>query len=487
MKKKGALIFSLIGVLLVVAGVTFILLTTSKKSNKEVFTNSLESALSLNLDGVSDKAANKINEIKNAIKDNVYKLNVEMTSSMEEASSSKIHGSLYFGKGEAYGNIITNINDKSQNLEGIYKDNKLYFTEKESLSKYYYIDNLEEMIPTNDFTGEFAKYEGVIQKVLNYLKDSLLDSIKEDEIEKTDEEITVNSKDYKATKYEYKFTGENLYNAIESFLNKIKNDKDIINTLNSLIESIKGKVKESFSQYDEVELEESDIPDFNNILNQILESAKETKTLGELLTVSVYTYKDETIRTRISINAESNGQKIPMNITFDTFKENDLTYRKISLSQAGIEAGSIVINQTSKTNYDIKVVVMMTEMLTGKITIDGDNYNLKLNSSENLPTSFSLELNIIKDGGYIELESEGSKLRIDFIYEIVSDIPNIDLSNSASYTEMTEEEKEALSEMFSFPGFGYSDDSHAIIDFENDSNYDWASFDELEENEDLDF
>ena len=481
MKKKGIIIFSILGVALIAVGVAFAIMSLPKKSNKEVFTEAIESALGIN---VNEKKSveEKIDKITNAVKDNIYKVNVSMDSSMEEASSERANVVAYFGKGQFYGNINTDFNDNSQTLEGIYKDNKVYFTVKNVLSKYYYIENLEEMIPTNDF----SKYNGILQNVLNYLKDSIINVIKEEDIVKDSEDITLNSKEIKATKYEYKITGNTLYEVIENFLNKVKNDKEIINMFGSLVETFKNEIKNNYSESDEIEINESSIPDFNTMINEILENAKDTKNLGDLLTISVYTYKDETVKTKISMSVDNGEQKIPMDISFDSFKENGLMYRKISLSQAGIELFSLIINQTSKTNYDIKLSFMLQEVLSGTLVNNDDSYNLKLKTSENFPTTLSLELNISKNNGYLVVDSDGSKLKIDFSYEEVSSMPNVDISNSAPYTEMTEKEKETLKGLFENSSFSLGYDENNMIGFDSDwENENGSSI--IESSEDLDF
>jgi len=514
MKKKGTIIFTILGVVLIAIGVTFAIISSPKKSNKEVFTDALENALGLNIDGEAN-LENKINEITTAVRDNIYKINLDVETTMDEAGVEKANAEIYFGKNELYGKLYTMINDEVKNVEGLYRDNKVYFTVKDVLSKYYYIDIVEKMneLENNISIQDIVKYEKIAENLLTYLKDSLLDAIKEEDIIKSDEKIAINSKDYSSTKYEYSITGNTLYNVIEKFLNKVKNDKDlkelaevvvknIVNLKNKKMIAVNDKFEynDEYDDLDDYDEEYDDAYDeianidFDELVNQLLKEAQEAKNIGEIAKIIVYTYKDNTISTQIMVNATLGEQSIPMKVSFDNVIENGLAYRKITFSQAEMEAGYLLINQTSKTNYDIKLVVMMQEMFSGNVTIDGNNMSLNLKTSNALPLSLSVVADIKEDHGTIKLESEGTVVNITFSYEEVSSFPDIDLSNSVSYNEMTDEEKEMVSDIFDFSSIkfgmmGYASNKQSPIEWntlDDQSSIEWNAFDD-EFNNILDF
>ena len=153
--------------------------------------------------------------------------------------------------------------------------------------------------------------------------------------------------------------------------------------------------------------------------------------------------------------------------------ENGLTYKKVAVSQSGIEFASFVVNQTDKSTYDIKLSMMMQELIIGKLVVDGDNYKLNLSAPEDSETSFNLSLSVSGNSGTLEIESDSSKVKVDFTCEEVSEYPNIDLSNSAPSTEMTEEEKEYVNGLFGSLNFGPSliENNDSEDDFEFEFNY----------------
>ena len=105
MKKKGKIIFSIIGVAMIAVGVVFAILSTPKKSNKEVFTDALESAFGFKLNDENISIGNKINELTNTIDNNIYKITLNFNGTMEEASSGNANATLYLGKGGFYGTL----------------------------------------------------------------------------------------------------------------------------------------------------------------------------------------------------------------------------------------------------------------------------------------------------------------------------------------------------------------------------------------------
>jgi hypothetical protein len=219
-----------------------------------------------------------------------------------------------------------------------------------------------------------------------------------------------------------------------------------------------------------------------------MEEIKSVKNMGELLKHSVYTYKDESIKTEIEVimpqadysNGEADSfkqsnenvqvEKQTMTLYIEDVEDNDLAYAKIALSSSGIDMFSFVINQSNKTSYDLKASMLSQEILTGKMTVDGDNFTLDIKTTETSPVAVNMNLSISGNTGTIVVDSDTAKLKADFTFEKVEEMPNVDVSNSAPYTEMTDEEKELLEKSFDLSGIiPGNDDNNNRIDF----NYNW--------------
>ena len=140
MKKKGGIIAAILGVLLLVVGGVLLLTSGPKKSNKELFTDAVEKSLGLFKDGDSKETEAEsaieetIGEIIEKIEKNTYKITVNGEFS-EGTGSSNLLGELYVNKDQMYLKVNTDLTGTNLNLEGMYKDDKIYFGLKDILSK----------------------------------------------------------------------------------------------------------------------------------------------------------------------------------------------------------------------------------------------------------------------------------------------------------------------------------------------------------------
>lgn len=431
--KKGGIIAAILGVVLIVVGSIFLLTSGTKKTNKELFTEAVQKSLGLYKNDEGQDSVGEIEktieDIKEKIEKNFYKLTVNGKFTEGEAGFTKADATLYFGKKQAYLMLNSNTNDKIFNLEGMFKDNKLYFGMKDVLEKVYFIDNLDEIFDMVSNSGNSEIFE----KIIKYLGDSIRDSIKEENVTNEQSELTINGKTYKTDKISYAFTGELLYDMVASFINKIKNDESIYNTLNKFIQD-NGQLLDvpgefSFSK-----------DDFNKALDQLLELAKGLKDLGKLATLSIHLYDGEPISRQLTINIKNSNGNIP--ITIGDYKGEK--YYKISISAMGQEAYKAEFKEQGANEWSISLFAMNEEILTGYYKNSDGNHELKLETAGNL-SGTTILLKINKDWtGSFNMTNDDGELSIEYALEKVDEMLEMDVKNSVSYEEMTEADQEAL-------------------------------------------
>ena len=279
MKKKGLLITIIIGVVLLIVGLVLLFLSGPKKTNKQLFTEAIGKSFGLYTDseGEETKIESAVKEVQKKISSGLYKVTLNGKFTEGEAGYTKLDSTIYVGQDQFYISSSLNSNDKLYDVVALLKDNKVYMSVKDVLSKFYYIENM------SDIVGD-SKDAKLVEKLVNYIADSLMDSIKEEDVVTSDEELNINGNKYNTKKYGYTFSGNTLYTVIESIANKIKNDKEIVDEINKIIKS-----SDMPSEFGNIEINQQD---FNQIIDELLEYAKEVKNLGNLFTLSVYTFNN---------------------------------------------------------------------------------------------------------------------------------------------------------------------------------------------------
>ena len=453
MGKKKGLIFAIVGVVLIIAAVLTIVLWP-KKSAKEVYTDAIKTSLGFSKLSSNDETIEKYKKILN---DHIIKMTLQ-TSGVNNEEGAQYHNfneliDAYFGKNNLYLKMDSTLDGTMNSLEYIYKNDKFYMFIKDVFSKYYYVDfsgsNDSRLLLNIDY-----------EDIVNKLVDSLVDEIKEDKIVKESADVSINGKTYSAKKYSYTFTGEYLYNATKSFITKVRNDKDLYNKLNDLLNSY---VNDKTITLDDV---------FDRLIN-MSESFKE---LGNLFTHSVYMDGSDVISTDLILNFNFTEQSIPITfgLTVNNVVENGKAFREVYVSAMGQKLIDIVINQTSDTNYDIKFSVSGQEMIKGNITKNDKNVKLILNGTDLLPNKLKLEINIEVKSDYeivgnIEYTFGNSNATYKFATEEVKEIPEVDVSNSAPREEMSDAEREAMDSLLQryYPSSSFMTDEEEIVNIDD--------------------
>ena len=433
--KKGLIIFGSIGLVCVLAGVLLLLLLPGK-SKKELYTEAITKSLGLHEDkAASDEITNSVEEFEKMINNHIYKISLKGEINMGEAGHNEAESIVYFGKNQLYMDGLALLNDQKISGNILLKDDNLYFNIKDLLKKYYYIENISQYFKDNGETE-------VVRKVVDYFVESFKESINEDEVKTDSKELTINGNTYNAKTYGYTFTGNTLYTVLSNFIEKIRNDKNILSELNKLLKST-----EIASEFGDFELNQSDL---NSALDQLLEACKSVKELGNLFTYTVYMYKDDVISRQITINIPSEQGMMPVVIADYNVVESGKMYYKAAVTAMGMNILNVEVKQQSDTKYSISASFMQQELLTGEYIKDSNGIKLTLEGSAELPTTIKLELVMNNNGtGSLEIEYEETKGSFEYEVEEVDEIPEVDVTDSEPYTEISEEEMDKVEEFFS--------------------------------------
>lgn len=454
--KKGLIIFGSVGLVCVIVGVLLLVLVPGK-SKKELYTEAISKSLGLRADkSASDEVSDAAAEITEMLSKHIYKVTINGDVNTGEAGHVEAESVIYIGKNQFYAQGSSMINDKTISGEALFKDDTLYFKLKDVLKKYYYIENVSQYVKDNGETK-------IVEKLINYLADSFKDAIEEEDVKVDTKELTINGKTYKTDSYGYTFTGNTLYSVLAKFVEKVKNDKDVLTELNKLL-----KNAEFVEQFGDMEISQSDL---NSLLDQLLEACQSVKSLGNLFTYTVCTYKDDVISRQISISIPSEQGNVPVLIADYKVVEDGKLYYKAAVSVVGTDIANIEIKQTSDTKYAISISYMQQPLLTGEFVKDSNGMKLTLEGSEDLPTTISIELEINNDGtGSLEFELGEVKGNLEYEVKEVDEIPEVNVTDSEPYTEMSEEEIEKVRELFEsiFPTKVYEIEDVSLIDYSED-------------------
>ena len=449
MKKNTKIVVTciIVAVVLIVAGIlTWIL--WPKKTNKEVYTDAIKE--SFNISSLVKTSEGK--DVKDVLADHIVKLTLE--GNLADEGNGKVE--VYAGKNQLYALLTGGAGSEKVNIEGLLKDEKLYFTIKDVLSKYYYVDQ-------NDANFNISALDVDSDKITNYLVDSFFEVIDNDNVTKDSEELTINGKTYKTDKYSHPFTGADVQKVVESFVKKLKGDKEFRKQIEELIESLGTNEK----------------IDLDEVFDTVIKESAALKDLGQLFTYTVYLYKGDVISTSISISIPSGDQKVPLSLVVNNVEDGGKRFVQAYLSTMGQRMFEATLDQTSETNTDLSVKVMGEKYIEGKITNDKDSVKVKITGTDKLPVDFDLEMNfkVVDDlnmTGNIKISIEGEEIAFDVKTEEVKALPEIDLSNSAPISEMTDEEKAALESIFgSVSKVANPIDAYKEYSSRDNLDYDW--------------
>ena len=150
-------------------------------------------------------------------------------------------------------------------LSAILDNSKLYFKLADSMKNYYFID-IEKTL--NEITKSVADLESQLNmealtlisnydftNLIDYAADAVEKSFTKDDFKKSKEEITVNGKDVKATKYTAKIDQKKAVKIAKEFAKKAKDDKDLVKLIATLADVKEKEVVKLFDDLIDAEPE----------------------------------------------------------------------------------------------------------------------------------------------------------------------------------------------------------------------------------------
>lgn len=431
MKSKKGLIIGIVSVVVVALAVVLAIVFWPKGADKkETYTNAIKN--SLNFRRVTDNfdVSKGTEDLEKLLEEHIIKVVFEGSTDGPESENGTVEA--YLEKDHFYILIDAISKGEQVNLSSLIQDNKMYIYEKNILSRWYYVDLKEAMDNSNgSFNIEaYAKYAKYVEKAEQYLFDALADQINSKNLVDEKADLTINGKKYSTTKYSYAFTGTDLSEVIKAFIGKIRNDKEITKELNDLLQSVDLK--------QDITLDE--------MFDVIVDQSASLKQLEKVFTYTIYlNNKDEVISTEVSIDTPMGA----MILGFTLVEENGRSFGQISASGMGQKLFELTLNQVDDKNVDIRASVLGQEMVTGKITASDNNIKFKISGTKNFPEELDFEMNLnlvseLEMNGTITYNMGGYIGNYNIRVEEVDEFPQVDISNSAPYSEMTEEEKAGL-------------------------------------------
>ncbi|MBO5375736.1 MAG: hypothetical protein J6A52_02685 [Bacilli bacterium] len=445
-KLKNTIIILCVVLGVVALGVgTFLLLSGSPKSDKELITESISKSIGSVKESLSGEISNLF-EDKNAI----VKLTTDTKLSMNDGYDNQdlaFQGDFYVSLKEIYANMkLAQGLEEELNVEMLFKDNKFYHKVKDVYSRFYYTDaELNVELETNKSDMDFLV-------VLNYLSDSLTEQFNDKELTKDDEAtITLGGKEFEVNKLTAKFTEKDLLEIVQSLINKIKNDKEFYNSIIDAYETVNAELPTD----EQIDIEK----ELNSLIDELKEAVKEADDKETLFKYTVYLDGEDILSAVITVilDPEESMQNISLGInTYENKDKNDVLEYYVSM--AGIKLATMKFESINDNETNISAQVYQMLNVDGKLKESDKestlNLKVKINAGEEEIEVLSLDMatkEVEKDKKYdfnfnvlVNYDEMKIDLKSSNTFEEVKSIPEVDLTDAADISEMTEEEKQFL-------------------------------------------
>ena len=444
-KVKNILIilFVIIGIASISVGVVLML----QPSDKELFTESFKK----NFNNVSD--VEKDNDfVLGNILDLKEDLKIKLTTDTSIESlldTASIKGDFYLDNyaQKLYTTFDVTSNLEKYSVEAILKDSKLYHIIKDVYSKYYYT---EVDLFSDDDTNDEVNIDFTV--ILDYLEEAVIEHVNNDNLTIEDKKITLGDENFNAKKYTVNFTQKDVISILKSIVDKVKDNKELYNYLSELFTTATSG---------------DNLDSYISMLDEMLENSDDTDTF---ISYIMYSDGDDVISNEVAISIESEESTVTLRFTINSY-ENKSGYNnfEIYLSAMGIKVFSFEILGTSDTKSNISMNILNSLNVEGTLESSDSKFNLVLNGSipETTTDDFSastelkefLSLDLLVEEAVENKEyninllldlSTDEKVNINSVNKLLigEEVPDIDVSNSADMTEMTDAEMEVFNKLF---------------------------------------
>ena len=444
-KVKNILIilFVIIGIASISVGVVLML----QPSDKELFTESFKK----NFNNVSD--VEKDNDfVLGNILDLKEDLKIKLTTDTSIESlldTASIKGDFYLDNyaQKLYTTFDVTSNLEKYSVEAILKDSKLYHIIKDVYSKYYYT---EVDLFSDDDTNDEVNIDFTV--ILDYLEEAVIEHVNDDNLTIEDKKITLGDENFNTKKYTVNFTQKDIISILKSVVDKVKDNKKLYNYISELFTTATSG---------------NNLDSYISMLDEMLENSDDTDTF---ISYIMYSDGDDVISNEVAISIESEESTVTLRLTINSY-ENKSGYNnfEIYLSAMGIKVFSFEILGTSDTKSNISMNILNSLNVEGTLESSDSKFNLVLNGSipETTTDDFSastelkefLSLDLLVEEAVENKEyninlildlSTDEKVNINSVNKLLigEEVPDIDVSNSADMTEMTDAEIEAFNKLF---------------------------------------
>ena len=124
---------------------------------------------------------------------------------------------------------------------------KVYFKFNDTMSNYYYT-KLEDTISSIDIEELPVIPDYDFENIIDYLADAIDGTLSAKDFEKEKDEITINNKDVKVTKYTAEINEVKLKKIVDKFLDKVLDDKKLLNVISEMTDEDVSDIKEAIKE-----------------------------------------------------------------------------------------------------------------------------------------------------------------------------------------------------------------------------------------------
>lgn len=408
--KKGKKILGGIILVLGIAAIGAGLFLSFGTSNKKMFTENLKRNLNSISVGKSDSTLNKA-LTKYMDEKIVLKLNTETTMmTVEEGnpSTQKISGDFYLNNGNVYTEfkMMTDEVPAGINLKLLLKDDRLYQYVENLYSKFYYEDvkistatDVVEQNEPNKITDAFI--EGLIAKM------------DETAFTKENAELNLGGKNFVLEKLTVNMT-----------------EKEVFEIL--------------MKAYEELDLDTADVKD-------MVEGAADSKNT---FVFSIYLDGKDILSTQVELNLVYGEETQKLKVVINSYTNTEgFANNELILKVSGMDLASIKLKGVSASKTDITLDVVGMFTITGFYEETDTKAELAFQGNigeEKVVLEVKLETVAGSDSVNMTMKVEmGETIKLNSIntLQIVDTFPEVDVSNAAPISEMSELEK-SFSEAF---------------------------------------
>lgn len=375
------------------------------------------------------------------------------------------------------------------------KNGKLYLKSDNLFDNTYYINDydFEENFDFSELESALGEMENIsledIDSIVKSLKDAVIKSLDEDEMEKSKDEIKINGNKVKTTKITYTIDKKSTEKFVKSMIKEIKKDDSLLEKIAEIADEEVENIKDLLDEAED-EIDEDDIfsdmgkGKFSIYTTGLKQDVVRVELVAEGVTIAYNDYKDN-----FSFEVTSKDDDVNFEIVGETKKDIttiDVKYNKETYA-------TFVVRSFTDSYIDLDYDINLPEDLVGTEIIAEGSIKLKVNKESDTEINgtfeFSLDANV--DGEKINVSG-----KLDYALEIGANIADYSTTNAKE--EMTEADAEKITntiqslqdtELFKFLGEldidlddlglsnSYNEDEFDDLD---DDNYDDLDFDDLD-------